>query len=159
MNIAIVGSGIAGLGAARALAGSHDVTLYEAAAQPGGHVHTAHVDGLAVDLGFIVCNRERYPLFFRLLAELGIETRPTTMSFSVALPHSDLEWGSASLAAMFADRVAILHDGKLLAVGRAAEVLTSDLILQAFGVHVSVVKHPELDTPLIIPLHDFSRVL
>ena len=104
MNIAIVGSGIAGLGAARSLAGSHDVTLYEAAAQPGGHVHTVHVEGLAVDLGFIVCNRERYPLFFRLLGELGIETRPTTMSFSVALPHADLEWGSESLTAMFADR-------------------------------------------------------
>ncbi len=104
MNIAIVGSGIAGLGAARALASTHDVTLYEAASQPGGHVHTVEVDGLAVDLGFIVCNRERYPLFFRMLAELGIETRPTTMSFSVALPHADLEWGSASLDAMFADR-------------------------------------------------------
>ena len=103
MNIAIVGSGIAGLGAARALAGEHDVTLYEATAQSGGHVHTVVVDGLAVDLGFIVCNRERYPLFFRLLGELGIETRPTTMSFSVALPHADLEWGSESLTAMFAD--------------------------------------------------------
>jgi len=104
MNIAIVGSGVAGLGAARALAGSHDVTLYEAAAQPGGHVHTVELDGIAVDMGFIVCNRERYPLFFRMLAELGIATRPTTMSFSVALPHTGLEWGSASLTAMFADR-------------------------------------------------------
>jgi predicted NAD/FAD-binding protein len=104
MRIAIVGSGIAGLGAAHALAGVHEVTLYEAAARPGGHVVTIDADGLAIDIGFIVCNRENYPLFFRLLGELDIATRPTTMAFSVALPEDDLEWGSASLSALFADR-------------------------------------------------------
>jgi predicted NAD/FAD-binding protein len=105
MNIAIVGSGIAGLGAARALVtAGHTVTIFEAAARPGGHVYTVAHDGISVDMGFIVCNRERYPLFFRLLADLGIETRPTTMSFSVSLPHLDLEWGSESLSSLFADR-------------------------------------------------------
>jgi uncharacterized protein len=58
-----------------------------------------------------VCNRERYPLFFALLGELGIATRSTTMSFSVALPDDTgdgLEWGSASLGAVFADRRRLL---------------------------------------------------
>jgi predicted NAD/FAD-binding protein len=59
-------------------------------------------------MGFIVCNRERYPHFFRLLRELGIATRPTAMSFSVSLPGADLEWGSASLSALFADRRRLL---------------------------------------------------
>ncbi len=104
MRIAIVGSGIAGLGAARALAREHEVTLFEAAARPGGHVYTWEGDGVAVDMGFIVCNRERYPLMFRMLGELGIPTRPTTMSFSVSLPQQDLEWGSAGLSSLFADR-------------------------------------------------------
>ena len=104
MKIAIVGSGIAGLGAARALARDHEVTVFEAADRAGGHVHTVDVGGVAVDMGFIVCNRERYPQFFRLLAELGIETRPTTMSFSVSLPREDLEWGSESVSSLFADR-------------------------------------------------------
>lgn len=61
-----------------------------------------------------------------------------------------------NLAAMFADRIAILHEGKLLAIGKAEEVLTSDTIRQAFGVEVNVMKHPVLGTPLIIPLHEFS---
>lgn len=104
MRIAIVGAGIAGLGAARALAGPHEVTLLEAAAAPGGHAHTVDAGGVAVDVGFIVCNRARYPHFFRLLGELGVATRPTTMSFSVSLPGQDLEWGSASASALFADR-------------------------------------------------------
>jgi predicted NAD/FAD-binding protein len=103
MRIAIVGAGIAGLAAARALAGRHAVTLYEAADRPGGHACTVDADGHAIDLGFIVCNRERYPAFFQMLGELGVATRPTTMSFSVAVP-GDLEWGSASLSAVFADR-------------------------------------------------------
>ena len=102
MRIAIVGSGIAGLAAAHALAGAHDVTLYEAGARPGGHVYTVDADGHAIDMGFIVHNRARYPRFSALLDELAIATRPTTMAFSVAA--GGVEWGSASLSAMFADR-------------------------------------------------------
>ncbi len=105
MKVSVVGAGIAGLGAARELIGrGHDVTVFEAAARAGGHVHTVEAEGHAIDMGFIVCNRERYPNFFALLGELGIATRPTTMAFSVSLPDDDLEWGSASLAALFADR-------------------------------------------------------
>jgi uncharacterized protein len=104
MRVAIVGSGIAGLAAAHALVrdGSHDIVMYEASARAGGHVYTIEADGHAIDMGFIVCNRERYPRFCALLDELGITTRPTTMSFSVA--HGNLEWGSESLAAVFAQR-------------------------------------------------------
>src|SRR5580704_14949329 len=102
MRVAIVGSGIAGLAAADALADA-DVTLYEASPRAGGHVYTVEVDGgIAVDMGFIVHNRARYPHFTALLDELGIATRPTQMAFSVA--DGGFEWGSASLSALFADR-------------------------------------------------------
>jgi predicted NAD/FAD-binding protein len=111
MRVAIVGAGIAGLGAARALAGRAGITavdVYEAADRPGGHVHTATIAGargpVAIDLGFIVMNRENYPHFTRLLAGLGVATRPTSMAFSVSVPARDLEWSSASVRAMFADR-------------------------------------------------------
>jgi uncharacterized protein len=104
MRVAIVGSGIAGLAAAHALirASSHDIVMFEAAPRAGGHVYTVDADGHAIDMGFIVCNRERYPQFCGLLDELGIATRPTTMSFSVV--DDRLEWGSESLRAMFAQR-------------------------------------------------------
>lgn len=102
LRVAIIGSGIAGLAAAHALSSAHDVTLFEASQQPGGHVYTVDVEGVSVDMGFIVCNRERYPLFFGLLAELGVQTRATSMAFSVV--DGDLEWGSESLSSMFAQR-------------------------------------------------------
>src|SRR5262245_33225026 len=57
VKIAIVGSGIAGLAAADALAGRFSVTLYEAAPRAGGHVYTVAADGHSIDMGFIVCNR------------------------------------------------------------------------------------------------------
>jgi hypothetical protein len=101
-RVAIIGSGIAGLAAAHALAPAHDITVFEAAPRAGGHVYTVEAAGHAIDMGFIVHNRERYPRFIALLAELGIATRPTTMAFSVS--HGELEWSSASLSAMFADR-------------------------------------------------------
>ncbi len=112
MRVAIIGSGISGLAAARALAGRCAVSVFEAADKPGGHVLTVTAPTRhgpqAVDMGFIVCNRENYPHFFAMLDELGVATRPTSMSFSVSLPDAGggkgLEWGSGSLSAMFAER-------------------------------------------------------
>jgi predicted NAD/FAD-binding protein len=132
MRVAIVGSGIAGLAAAHALADAADVVMFEAAARAGGHVCTVDVDGHAIDMGFIVHNRERYPQFCALLDALDIPTRPTTMSFSVV--HGDLEWGSQSLRAMFAQRrrVVDLRHWRFLArvvrflAGARQDLATSD---------------------------------
>ncbi len=84
MKIAIIGTGIAGLSAAHVLGRSHAVELFEANDYPGGHTNTLDVGGLAVDTGFIVHNRETYPLLTRLFDELGVATRPTVMSFSMS---------------------------------------------------------------------------
>ncbi|HUQ03146.1 MAG TPA: FAD-dependent oxidoreductase [Kofleriaceae bacterium] len=108
MRVAIVGSGIAGLACARALAGRADVTVLEAADRLGGHVYT-HA---GVDLGFIVFSRPSYPGFSAMLDELGVASRATTMSFSVSVPDHDgrggsdgdgaLAWSSASPRGWFA---------------------------------------------------------
>jgi predicted NAD/FAD-binding protein len=88
MRIAIVGAGISGLVAAHRLHGEHEITVYEAGGRLGGHSNTVRVD-LAdethwVDTGFIVYNDRNYPNFEPLLAELGVQTQASHMSFSVS---------------------------------------------------------------------------
>ena len=86
MKIAIVGSGISGLGAAHVLARTHDVEVFERDARAGGHTRTIHHAGRALDTGFLVHNERNYPLLTRLFDELGVATQPSEMSFSVACP-------------------------------------------------------------------------
>ena len=78
MKIAVVGSGISGLGCAWSLGRHHDVTLYEADRRVGGHAHTVNVsDGshsTPVDVGFIVYNEHNYPNLVSLFDWLGVRT-------------------------------------------------------------------------------------
>lgn len=108
MKIAIVGSGIAGLTCAHYLAAEHELTVYEAGDRLGGHTHThdLELDGrhYAIDTGFIVLNDRTYPNFRRLMAELGVATQPTTMSFSVSCERTGLEYRGADLNGLFAQR-------------------------------------------------------
>ena len=86
-SIAVIGSGISGLACAYWLGERYDVTVFERHGRLGGHVdtHKLSLDGhdVSVDSGFIVFNRATYPLFCQLLAELGVETQETDMSFGV----------------------------------------------------------------------------
>ena len=98
MRIAIVGAGVSGLVCAHLLHERHDVTVFEAAGDAGGHTNTVRVDTsddtLHVDTGFIVYNDRNYPNFERLLERLGVASRPSTMSFSVSAAHEDFEYAS-----------------------------------------------------------------
>jgi uncharacterized protein len=108
MRIAVIGSGISGLGSAWLLSRQHEVTLFEANDYFGGHTHTHLVDvagtPLAVDSGFIVYNERHYPLLTRLFAELGVRTQPTTMSFSVRSAATGLEYSATRLDTLFCQR-------------------------------------------------------
>ncbi len=84
MRIAVVGSGISGLGAAHLLGRAHEVEVFERAPRAGGHTRTIRHEGLALDTGFLVHNVRNYPLLTRLFDELGVTTQPSEMSFSVA---------------------------------------------------------------------------
>ena len=99
MRIAVIGSGISGIGAAWALKNNHDVTLYEAAPRPGGHARTIDIDmggyEMPVDTGFIVYNERNYPNLTRLFATLGVATKDSDMSFSVSDPDTGLEYAGS----------------------------------------------------------------
>lgn len=56
-----------------------------------------------------------------------------------------------NLAARYADRIALLVDGQIRALGTARQVLRADLIAAAYGWPVQVVEHPFQNTPLILP--------
>ncbi|MCD5970050.1 NAD(P)/FAD-dependent oxidoreductase [Pseudomonas quasicaspiana] len=112
MKIAIIGSGIAGLTSAYLLNRSHDITVFEAADWIGGHTHTVDVNvngrDYAIDTGFIVFNDWTYPNFIRLLGQLGVNFKPTEMSFSVSDPKTRTEYNGNNLNSLFAQRSNLL---------------------------------------------------
>ena len=106
MRIAIAGAGVSGLVAAHLLHPEHDVTVFEAGPYAGGHTNTIEVPTargpLSVDTGFIVFNDRNYPRFEALLAELGVASQPSDMSFGVS--DGDFEYASTSLNGLYAKR-------------------------------------------------------
>lgn len=105
-RIAIIGSGISGLGAAYALRDTADITVFEANDRAGGHAHTMDVDyngtRISVDVGFIVYNALNYPNLIGFFDALGVATEASDMSFAVSNPDG-YEWAS-TLNGIFADR-------------------------------------------------------
>ena len=114
MRIAIVGAGVSGLVTAYLLRHQHQVQVFEANEYAGGHANTVTVareDGseLPLDVGFIVYNERTYPGFTRLLAELGVETQVSDMSFSVRCEEEDFEFSSRGAAGYLAQRRNLLR--------------------------------------------------
>ncbi|WP_299847479.1 FAD-dependent oxidoreductase [uncultured Paracoccus sp.] len=110
-RIAIIGSGISGLGAAWLLDPHHDITLFEREPRAGGHARTVRAGGAAVDTGFIVCNRRTYPLFVPLMQHLGVALEPSDMSFSASFDGGRYEYGTFSTRAMFAQPLCLMDAG------------------------------------------------
>jgi predicted NAD/FAD-binding protein len=103
LKIAVIGSGIAGLASAHFLQRRHEVTLFEQDGRAGGHTNTVRAGAHAVDTGWIVYNTLNYPNLTALFGELGVQTRPTQMSFGVSLGGGAYEWkGSERLLSVFA---------------------------------------------------------
>ncbi len=106
LKIAVVGGGVAGLGAAWLLDRGHDVTVYEKNDWIGGHTHTievSHPGGktpIPVDVGFIIFNEANYPNLSAFFQRLGIRSEPSNMSFSVSVGDGAQEYGTGSLNAL-----------------------------------------------------------
>lgn len=108
MRIAVIGSGISGMLAARLLSDDHDVHVFEANSYIGGHTNTIAEEVFgrlyALDTGFMVFNHRTYPNFVRMLQLLDVVERESDMSFSVRCLKTGLEYQGSSLNGVFAQR-------------------------------------------------------
>ncbi|BCS34357.1 amine oxidase [Luteitalea sp. TBR-22] len=112
MRIAVIGSGISGLGAAYVLSRQHHVTLFEREPRLGGHAHTHAIPGpgglVPLDTGFLVFNERTYPNFIELLRQLGVGSHATDMCFGVRCRRCGLEYASQSISSLVAQRWRVL---------------------------------------------------
>ncbi len=106
---------------ARALAQSAPVMLLD---EPTSSLDLQHQSGL-----------------LSLLRKLTVEKQ-----LAVLMAVHDL-----NLVSLFADRVALLVEGRLRATGTPREVLTPDTLRDAYQTPVTVISHPESGTPLVLP--------
>ncbi len=165
LKVAIIGSGITGLGAAHALQDHADITLFEAGRYFGGHSNTVDVSlptprGVVthgVDTGFLVYNERTYPNLIALFAQLGVETTAADMSFSVQSRDGErlLEWGGASLSAVFAQRSNLVRP-------RFLKMLLDMLRLNRLCTQIALANNEaQLTQPLadFLKTHHFSKEL
>ena len=126
-RLAIIGTGIAGMGSAHFLHRHFDLTVFEQNAYTGGHTNTVTVPEtgtgrpVPIDTGFMVFNYETYPHLARLFGLLNVPVKQTAMSFSVRHEDTGLEFAGSSLNHLFAQRRNIFRPGfirMLLAVDR-----------------------------------------
>ncbi len=112
-KLAIIGTGISGLGCAHFLQRAHELTLFEKEARIGGHANTIQIHeptrSFPVDTGFMVYNERTYPLLTRLFASLDVRSRPTSMSFSLRHDPMGCEFRGTSLNSLFAQRCNLLR--------------------------------------------------
>jgi uncharacterized protein len=114
LNIAVIGSGAAGLTAAWLLRQKHAVTLFEKSDRVGGHTNTVVIEsgpdaGTPVDTGFIVFNDRNYPTLTRLFARLGCGARFSDMSFGFFSERTGLSYCASNLNGLFAQRTNLLR--------------------------------------------------
>jgi iron complex transport system ATP-binding protein len=60
-----------------------------------------------------------------------------------------------NLAARYADRLVVMRQGRVLADGSPADVLTEAVVLEAFGLTARVIPDPVCGSPLVVPIGRF----
>lgn len=112
-KLAIIGTGIAGMGCAHFLKKKYDITLFEQNDYIGGHTNTIAVDedgkDVFMDTGFMVFNFETYPNLVKLFHEINAPIKKTEMSFSVQYRPTGLEYCGSGINGLFAQRKNIFN--------------------------------------------------
>ncbi|RZL15653.1 MAG: NADP transhydrogenase subunit alpha [Pedobacter sp.] len=107
-TLAIVGTGIAGMGCAHLLKDKYALTIFEQGDYVGGHTNTLQLeeDGkpIYLDTGFMVFNYQTYPNLCALFNEINAPVKKTDMSFSVQFLPKKLEYSGSGINYLFAQR-------------------------------------------------------
>ncbi|MES2827348.1 MAG: FAD-dependent oxidoreductase [Bacteroidota bacterium] len=107
-RLAIIGTGVAGMGCGHFLHKKYDITLFEELDYVGGHTNTVTVDEdgepVYIDTGFMVFNYQTYPNLTKLFDEIKAPVKKTDMSFSVQYLPANLEYSGSSMNHLFAQR-------------------------------------------------------
>jgi len=139
-RIAIIGTGISGLGSAYLLNPDHEITVYEKAPRIGGHSRTVAVDydghAIPVDTGFIVFNRPNYPNLCGLFSHLGVPSHASDMTFAASIRDGWLEWGAKDLGAVIGQRRNLLRP--------KFGLLVRDVMIFNARAQNMVERHPDL---------------
>ena len=113
LKIAVIGSGVSGLGSAFILSGKHRVYLFEKDKKFGGHSNTITINKeeqqFKVDTGFIVYNDNNYPNFSKLLSHLNISSKWSDMSLGFSFNDRNFEYACDNLDKLFAQRKNLLN--------------------------------------------------
>ncbi|HKY19519.1 MAG TPA: FAD-dependent oxidoreductase [Rhizomicrobium sp.] len=145
-RIAIIGTGISGLGSAYLLHPDHEITVYERSSRVGGHSRTVTVDydgqPIPVDTGFIVFNRPNYPNLCGLFAHLGVPSHASDMTFAASIRDGWLEWGAKDLDAVIGQRRNLLRP--------KFGLLVRDVVKFNACAQDMVERHPELNLEELI---------
>ena len=60
-----------------------------------------------------------------------------------------------NLASLFSDKIVVLKAGQVEACGKPEDILTIDLLKHVYGEGITVIKHPECNSVMVLPvLHD-----
>jgi uncharacterized protein len=107
-KLAIIGTGIAGMGAAHFLNEHFDLTLFEKNDYIGGHTNTVYAkendNQIPIDTGFMVFNKVTYPNLISLFESLDVPIKKTDMSFSVQYKPTGLEYSGSGFSGLFAQK-------------------------------------------------------
>jgi uncharacterized protein len=143
LDVAVIGSGVSGLGAAWLLSKRHRVTLYEKDDRLGGHTHTveAHAKNRAgglrtipVDTGFIVFNEATYPNLIALFDRLGVASETSNMSFAASIDRGRIEYSGGTWTGLFAQPANLFRRGHWRMLGDAMRFFRDGTAMAASGV-------------------------
>ncbi len=87
-------------------------------------------------------------------AHLDLKHQASVLNLVCDLAHAEncavlLALHDLNLAAQYADRVALLSNGTVAAVGTPEEVLTEENLSPAYGLRIAVYEHPAHGAPLV----------